>query len=77
MNFFQRMMQHYGFKNPERLYWPDGKEDGKDFQDSAYVDGDFYVYGWYENPFYGATGTVTIIIYAEGNEIGRTSFTIQ
>ena len=24
MNFFQRMMRHFGFKNPERLYWPDG-----------------------------------------------------
>lgn len=59
-----------------RIDWPDGTVNAGDFDNSYAVGGDFYVYGWYNNPVFGTSGTVTVTLYAEGAEIGRTAFAI-
>ena len=59
-----------------RIDWPDGTVNAGDFDNSYAVGGDFYVYGWYNNPAFGTSGTVTVTLYAEGTEIGRTDFAI-
>ena len=59
-----------------RIDWPNGTVNTGDFENSFTVGGDFYVYGWYNNPAFGTSGTVTVTLYAEGTEIGRTDFAI-
>lgn len=58
-------------------YWPDGGTISKESDGEWYSDSDIWVNGsYFKNPQVGATGTATVIIYIDGKEMCRKSFTL-
>ncbi len=58
-------------------YWPDGDVTDTDWDDGDWYDGSSgWSSYWYNNPSAGATGTLTVKVYADGQYVGEASVEI-